>query len=176
MLGRCRLGGYDETEKFSNLYCKQRLNLTQTMGAAMALKQYIKYRIKYFSARLDFYFLEGGASRCYKGFRGWHRSALLALLFSGVDPRQSNFFETEESKLIDASLWRDTNQLPENFMDEMDGFQVDQEHLGWFLNEISIQIKKHKNMQELIGWENFLEENKERFKDFKKSEIQKKLL
>lgn len=129
----------------------------------MALKQVIKNQIKYFSSRLDFYFLEGGASRCYKTFRGWHRSALFALLLSGVDPRQEGFFDTEESNLIDPSLWRDTNQLPVNFLEEMNGFTVDSEHLNWFLAEVSIQIKKHKNILELEEWEAFIKNNHERF-------------
>ncbi len=116
----------------------------------MALKREKKNQLKYFSSRLDFYFLEGGASRCYENFKGWHRSALFALLLSGVDPRRDDFFDTEESKLIDFNLWRNTNQLPSNFLDEMNGFEIDSEHLDWFLNEISIQIEKHKNTQELI--------------------------
>lgn len=133
----------------------------------MALKQDKKRKIKYFSSRLDFYFLQGGANRCYKGFKGWHRSALFALLLSGTDPRRDNFFDTEESKLVDPALWRDTNQLPANFLQEMDGFQIDVEHLSWFLNEISIQIKKHENSEELIEWEDFISRNKIRFTDFK---------
>ena len=132
----------------------------------MALKQAIKNEIKYYSSRLDFYFLQGGASRCYLNFRGWHRSALFALLLSGVDPRRDGFFDTEESNLVDPALWRDTNQLPVNFLEEMNGFQVNPEHLRWFLNEISIQMKKYKNTQELVEWENFIEENKSRFEDF----------
>jgi hypothetical protein len=134
-----------------------------TEGIVMALKQATKNRIKYFSSRLDFYFLEGGASRCYKNFRGWHRSALLALLFSGVDPCQEGFLKTEESNLIDPALWRDTNQLPTNFFEEMNGFTIDSEHLNWFLKEVSIQLKKHKNILELDEWEAFVKNNQERF-------------
>jgi hypothetical protein len=133
----------------------------------MSLKQATKNQIKYFSSRLDFYFLEGGARRCYENFRGWHRSALLALLLSGVDPRREGFFDTVESNLIDPALWRDTNQLPANFLEEMNGFQVDAEHLAWFVNEVAIQIKKHGNSQELVEWEDFISMNEKRFTELK---------
>jgi hypothetical protein len=55
--------------------------------------------------------------------------------------------------------------LPANFLEEMDGFQIETEHLSWFLNEISVQIKKHGNFQELIEWKDFISKNKIRFTD-----------
>jgi hypothetical protein len=94
--------------------------------------------------------------------------ALFALLLAGVDPRRDDFYDTEESNLVDPALWRDTNQLPVNFLEEMDGFQVDPEHLRWFLNEISIQLRKFNNSQEMAEWENFVEDNKLRFEGFRK--------
>jgi hypothetical protein len=131
----------------------------------MSLKRVTKNRVKYFSSRLDFYFLQGGASGCYKNFKSWHRSALFVLLLSGVDPRRDNFFDTEESRLVDPALWRETNQLPANFLEEMNGFRVDAEHLAWFINEAAIQIKKQGNSQELVEWEDFISMNEKRFND-----------
>jgi hypothetical protein len=119
------------------------------------------------TGEVDDYFRRLGGAGCYLGFADWHVPALVLLLLSGVDPGTKEFLQSEESSLIDPTLWRSTDNLPIRTKERLCDLKLSPGlfhlYLTWATKRIS-EISKEP--EHLLDWMRFMTENNERFRPF----------
>lgn len=115
------------------------------------------------TAETDEYFrLMGGAGR-YAGYRNWHVPALIILLLTGCDPNEPDFLHTEESFQIAPDLWRKADGLPQKLSLKIEGLEFNPELFDQFIHSSTNYICRLNNTREILGWAEFLTENRVRF-------------
>lgn len=131
----------------------------------MTLKNERMQKLKMITTDVADYFSRLGGSGRYQGFREWHIPAIVVLVLVGINPQKEDFFNLEESKLINPQIWRDTDKLPEKIYRDLIEFKCDPEHFAWYLKECTMKILNFKDIREMLGWAEFLTINRNIFND-----------
>lgn len=149
---------FSETPNVRHLFLNRKsVNMSKTKKFA---QQDLLFRL---TAEADEYFRLMGGAGCYAGYRDWHVPALMILLLTGCDPDTPDFLHTEESFQIAPDLWRKTDGLPKKISLKLEGLEFNPELFDEFIHSSTNYICRLHNTRELLGWAEFLTENRYRF-------------